>query len=89
MAFRVKTNVTLVIAALATIAGAGAAHAKVKGHSVSGWATTEPLACRAANRTAKIGFKDGEIKSTSPCRCTKQRENHFQCDIDITYEVKE
>ncbi len=88
MACRVMMNSALTIAALATVAVTGAADAKVNGHTVSGWATTEALACQAANRTAKIGFKDGELKSISPCRCTKQRENHHQCDVEITYEWK-
>lgn len=79
---------TLLAAALA-LSFSMSASAEVKSHPVEGSAMTEALACRAANRTARIGLDADELISVSPCRCVQEREHHFVCTVVVTYERKD
>ena len=79
-----------VIGVCLAMATSTTAYAEVKSHSVKGTATTEQYACEAAIRSAKIGWKEGELISISPCRCAKKpRSNYYECVVDVTYEMKD
>ncbi len=78
----------VLIGSLLAITAAAPAYSGTKSFPVKGSATTEALACRAANRTAKIGMAENDIISISPCQCIKQRDHHYVCTVDLTYRTK-
>ncbi|GAA0869502.1 hypothetical protein GCM10009116_13380 [Brevundimonas basaltis] len=73
---------TVIVAGLALSLSAPAG-AGVRSYPVQGSATTEALACRAVNRSARIGSQEGVI-SISPCRCVQRGSHDFVCTVIVT-----
>lgn len=85
----IKMLPAALIGSLLAVTVAVPAYSGTKSYPVEGSATTEPLACRAANRIAKIGIAEKDNVSISPCRCIQDGVYHYVCTVDLTYRTKD
>lgn len=76
---------TILVAGLA-LSVSVPADAGVRSYPVQGSATTEALACRAVNRSARIGSQERVI-SISPCRCVQRGSHDFVCTVIVTHKT--